>query len=437
MEWWVALSFLLGSLFFFFILGMPVAFCFLFVNFLGALVFWGGEAGVRQLMLSLYESIASFTLLPLMLFILMGEILFETGMALETIDALDKWIGRVPGRLGLLAVAAGTLLATLTGASMASVAILGSALTPEMEKRGYTKEMSLGPIMGSGALAPMIPPSNLSVLMAVLAGASVAGVLVGAIIPGLIMAFLYGGYIIFRCKLQPQIAPAYDVPPTPLSEKLKLTAKYVLPLGTVIFLVTGVILLGVATPSEAAATGALGSLILAAWYGKLNWQVIKKIFKQTLAISGMIFIMISASIAFGNVLAFSGASRGLTNFLTNLPLPPIVIIILVQILLIIIGGPINPLTVLMALVPLFVPVLEAFGMNPVWFCVTLVLNVEMSNISPPYGSVIFVMQGVAPPNTKLGDIFKATWPYVCIDVLVLALLIAFPQLTLWLPGIIR
>jgi tripartite ATP-independent transporter DctM subunit len=437
MEWWVALAFLLGGLLVFFVLGMPVAFCFLIINLAAAIVFWGGEAGIRQLMLSLYGSIASFTLLPLMLFILMGEILFETGMALETIDTLDKWLGRLPGRLGLLAVGAGTLLATLTGASMASVAILGSALTPEMEKRGYKKSMSLGPIMGSGALAPMIPPSSLSVLMAVLAGASVAGVLIGAIIPGLIMAGLYATYIIIRCWLQPELAPSYDVPPTPLSEKLKLTAKYVLPLGAVIFMVTGIIILGVATPSEAAATGALGSFILAAYYRKLNWRVIKKVFQQTLIISGMIFIIISASMAFSNVLSFSGASEGLTNFITSLPLAPIGVIILLQILLIIIGGPISPITVLMALVPLFVPVLEAYAMDPVWFCVTLVLNVELSNITPPYGSTIFVMEGVAPPDTTLGDIFNATWPWVWMDVFVLALLIAFPQLTLWLPGLIR
>ena len=256
--------------------GMPVAFCFLLINLVGILLFWGGAPGLELLILTLFTSVTRFTLLPLPLFVLMGEVIFHSGIAPNMLDALDRWLGRLPGRLGLVAVGGGTLFATLTGVSMASVAMLGSTLVPEMEKRGYKKPMSLGPILGSGGLAFMIPPSGLVVLLAALAEISIGKTLMAIIIPGLLMATLYASYIIIRCKLQPSIAPAYDVPPTSLSEKLIPTVRYVLPVGFVIFMVIGVIFLGVATPTEAAATGAIATFILAAGYKRLNWQMVKK-----------------------------------------------------------------------------------------------------------------------------------------------------------------
>jgi len=437
MEWWLAFLIIMGSMFVMFAAGVHVAFAFLIVNIIGAIIFWRGDAGLCLLIYSIHDSVATFTYIPLVLFVLMGTVLFQSGMALNTIDAIDKCLGRLPGRLGLLAVASGVMVATLSGSSMASSAILGSALTPEMERRGYKKTMSLGPILGSGGLAFLIPPSTMGVLVAALAETSVADVLVGGVIPGTLMAIFYSGYIVIKCWLDPSVAPPYELTHIPLSEKILLLMKYVLPLGLIIFLVTGVIFMGIATPSEAAATGAIGSFILAACYGKLNWQVIKKTFEETLKISLMILMIISGATTFGQILATSGATVGLTNLLASLPVPPILIIIILQIVLIFFGMFAGQIAMIMVIIPLFMPVIKFFGMNPVWFCLLLILNIEMGATSPPYGMNLFVMKGVAPPDTKMGDIYRAALPFLYCDAAVLALMIAFPMTVLWLPGLMR
>ncbi len=275
-EWQIALLIILGSFILLMFLGLPVAFSFTLVNLVAVFILWHGEIGLEQLIVNIFSSVATFTLLPLPLFIIMGEVMLHSGVVPRMIDALDKWLGRLPGRLSILSVLSGTLIATVTGVSMASVAMLGSALVPEMERRGYKKPMMLGPILGSGGLAMMIPPSLLAVLCGVIAKISIGKLLIAIIIPGLLLAALYIAYIVIRCYLQPSIAPPYTVSPVPpLTDKIADVVRYVLPLGFIVFLVVGVIFLGIASPTEAAALGALGTFILAAAYKKLNWEVTK------------------------------------------------------------------------------------------------------------------------------------------------------------------
>jgi len=416
---------------------MPVAFSFLLVNIVFMFLFWGGQAGLEQLIESLFVSVASFTLLPIPLFIIMGEVMFRSGVAPRMMDALDKWLGRLPGRLGLLAVGGGTLFGTLSGASMASTAVLGSVLVPEMEKRGYKKPMSLGPILGSGGLAIMIPPSNLAVLLGAVGEISVGRILIAIIIPGLLMAILYATYIIMRCRLQPSIAPAYDIIPPSLSDKLISTVRYVLPLGFIVFLVVGLIFLGVATPSEAAATGALGTFILAAFYRKLSWDVVKKSVSSTLQVTVMMFMIIAGATAFSHVIAYSGASHGLVQFAMALPLTPVLIIAAMLAVSIFLGMFINLLAIIMLTLPLFIPVVHALGFDPVWFAVIFLLTLEMGATSPPFGLSLFVMKGVAPAGTTMGDTYRAALPFLGCDLIVLVVLLAFPTIALWLPNLMR
>ncbi|MFC1951786.1 TRAP transporter large permease subunit [Chloroflexota bacterium] len=433
MEWYWMLLIILGGLILLLLAGIPVAFSFIVVALIMVLFLWGGGVGIKNLVVIVNDNMTRFCLLPIPLFILMGEVLFHSGVAVNMLDALDKWVGRLPGRLGFLAVATGTLVATMTGVSMSSCAILGSLLTPEMEKRGYKKSMSLGPILGSAGLAIMIPPSALAVFLGAFAGISIGRILIGIIMPGLLMAALYAAYIIIRCRLQPSIAPAYTVPPSPLSEKLIATAKYILPVGVIIFLVIGVILLGIATPSEAAATGALGTFILAAAYGRLNWEVIKKSLWGSLQITILVLTILVGALVYSQVLVFSGASRGLAQFIVGLPVQPIVIFIAIQLFGLFLGMFIIPGGVIAILVPLFMPVIGALGFNEVWFAVILLLNTEMATTSPPFGNNLMVMKGVAPPDTTMGDIYRAALPFLGCDLIVMALLIAFPSLVLWLP----
>jgi len=435
LEWPSILLLIFATLVIMMLTGMPVAFCFMLINVVGVLLFFGGTAGLGQLILSIYTSLATFVLLPVPLFILMGEVMFHSGLGTDLIDIVDKWLGRLPGRLSLVAVGAGTLLSTLTGVSMASTSILGSVLVPDMERRGYKKPMSIGPILGSGGLAIMVPPSSLAVLLGAIGEISVGKILMAIIVPGLLMASLYATYIIVRCRLQPSIAPAYEVTHVSLSEKLIDTARYILPLGFIIFLVIGVIFLGVATPSEAAASGTLAVFIVAFFYRRLNWEVVRKSVDGALRISGMTLLIIAGAKAFSQILSFTGASRGLAEVATSLPLSPILIVVIMQIIILIMGGFMEVVSIMMITLPIFVPTIITLGFNPAWFATIVLLNIEMAMTTPPFGMSLFVMKGVAPPDTTMGDIYRAALPFLGCDLIAMLLIIAFPEIALWLPGL--
>ena len=437
MEWWIVFLFIFFGLLFLFALGVPVAFSFLFVNLVGAYLFWGGSVGLSQLILSIYNSVTSFALIPVPLFVLMGEVMFHSGVAPRMMDVLDKWLGRIPGRLSLLAVGGGTIFATLTGSAMAGAAMLGSVLVPEMEARGYKKSMTIGPILGSGGLAIMIPPSALGVLLAGLALFSVGQFLVAIILPGLLMAILYAGYILVRCTVQPHLAPSYEMKHFPLSEKVVATVRYILPLGSILFLVVGLIFLGVATPTEAAALGALGCFVLAFFYRGLNWDLTKRSFSSTLDVTIMMFMILTGSMAFSQLLAFTGATQGLIKLAVGLPLPPILIIVSMQIVLLLLGTFMEPLTIMMVTIPIFMPIVKQLGFDPIWFGTIMLLNMEMATTSPPFGLVLFVMKGVAPPDTRMKDIYLSAIPFLICDLVVMVAIMAFPGVVLWLPSIMN
>lgn len=437
MEWWLVFLIIVGGCMLLMLTGIPVPLAFMMINIIGALLFWGGLPGLVLLVRSVGASVSMFSLLPVPLFILLGEVIFHAGIASKILDVVDSWMGGFRGRLSLLTVCAGTLFGTLSGSSMASIAMLGSTLVPEMEKRGYKKSMSLGPILGSGGLSVMIPPSSLGIVLAALAQVSAGGLLIGIIVPGLLMAAFYAAYVIIRCQLQPSLAPTYEAVSTRLIEKLKITAKYVLPLAIIIFLVTGVIFLGVATPTEAAATGALGAFILAACYMRLNWQVVLKAVTSSLRVTGMMLFVITGAKAFSQILAFSGASKGLIAFVLDYPISPILIIMAMQVIMFFMGTFMDTFSIIMITIPIFIPIVNNLGFNPLWFTVIMLLNMEMAMTSPPFGLSLFVMKGVAPPGTTMGDVYKAGLPFLGCDFLVMILMLLIPQTVTWLPGMMH
>lgn len=434
MEWWLVLLILFGGLIVLLASGLPVAFCFLLINLIGVAWFWGGEAGLRQLILSIDMSVTTFVLLPVPLFVLMGELLFHSGMGLRAVDVLDKWMGRLPGRLAVLAIGSGTLFSTMSGSSMATTAMLGTILVPEMEKRGYKKSMSIGPVMGGGGLAMIIPPSALGVLLASLARISVGKLLISGIIPGLVLACIYAAYVIIRCWLQPSIAPSYEVMLTPLAKKVILTVRYVLPLGLLIFLVIGVMFMGLATPSEAAALGGLGSIFLAAVYGGLSWEILRKSILSTMRITIMMFTILTGATAFSQILAFSGASQGLLEAITSFHIAPIALVIMMQVIVLILGCFMEQASMLMITLPIYMPIVNFLGFDPVWFGILLLINMEVGMTTPPFGLSLFVMKGVAPPDTTMADIYRAVFPFILFHLLAMALIMVFPILALWLPS---
>jgi tripartite ATP-independent transporter DctM subunit len=291
--------------------------------------------------------------------------------------------------------------------------------------------------MASGTLAAMIPPSALGVLLGVVGDISIGRTLIAIIIPGLLMALVYAAYIVIRCKLQPSLAPGYQVGRVPVREKLTSAARNIVPVGAILFLVNGVIFLGIATPSEAAATGALGCFALAAAQKTLNWQVVKKSAFGTVRVAGMILMILVGATLFSRVMAASGGTQGLVEFVIGLDLPPIIILIFMQVVVLFLGCLMEAVSIMMITVPLFMPIINALGFDPVWFAVMMLICLEVGPISPPFGLVLFVMKGVAPPDTTMGDIFKAAIPFCICDVVALALVTAFPAIALWLPNVMR
>ncbi|MDP2644965.1 MAG: TRAP transporter large permease subunit [Desulfobacterales bacterium] len=437
MEWPLALLIILGSLLVLMAMGMPISFCFMAVSIIGSFLFLGGIRGLEFLIDSIFTSVGSFIFVPVPLFILMGTVIFESGVGLLMVEALDKWMGKVPARLSILAVGAGAVLAAMIGISTASVGILGKALLPEMEKRGYDKSMSLGPILGSSQLAPLVPPSALAVFLGAIGGISISKLLVGIIIPGLLMAVLFAVYIVIRCRLQPDLAPSYDVTPMPLKEKLIFTARYLLPAGLIIFAVLGVIVFGFATPEESGALGSLACFLVAALYGRLSWQVVKRSVVNAMELSVMVFMIIAAAVCFSRLLSFTGAIVGVVNLAVALPVPPAVIFIFMQVIVVWMGMFVGPNSIIMITLPVFMPIVNVLGFNPVWFGVIMVINTQLALLTPPFGPDCYVMKAMAPKHVTLADVFISCMPFLLIGYLTIVIVSLFPSLALWLPNMMR
>ncbi len=428
MEWWILLVIIFGAALFLLGVGMPVSFAFIAVNMLGAFILQGGDRAFHTLTLSMYSSVSTFTLLPVPLFVLMGEILWHSRIGFRAIDVLDKNLGKVPGRLSILTVLSGTVFAALSGSTMANTALLGTMLLPEMDKRGYHRSMSMGPIMASGGLAMIIPPSALAVILATIGKLSIGKILIASVLPGIILAVLYIGYIVIRCRMNPEMAPAYLAARVPILERVVGLVVYIAPLGIIIFLVSGVIVIGVATPTEAAALGCLGSALIAAAYGALSWEVVKKAVTGTVYISVMMLAILVGALGFSQLLAYSGASRGLLEAVTNLPIAPILLIVAMQLIVLVLGCFMEQIAIMMITLPIFIPLVLKLGYDPIWFGVMMLINLDLALLTPPFGLLLFIMKGVAPPGTTMREIYMAGLPFVVLDIVAIALILVFPEL---------
>ncbi|WP_221563140.1 TRAP transporter large permease subunit [Alkalihalobacillus sp. TS-13] len=438
MDWWIVILYIFGALFLLFIIGLPIAFSFLTVNLIGAMLLWNGTAGINQLVLNIFDSVSKFSLLPIPMFILMGEIMFRTGLGVKVFETIGKWFGRLPGRLSIVAVGSGSFFSVLSGSSVASTALLGSLLVPDMQKKGYSHTMSVGPILGSAGLATMIPPTALGILLASLASIPVGHFLIAIVLPGILLATLFLFYIVIRSFLQPGLAPTYEVEKIPLSEKIMDTVKYILPLGIIVFLLLGVIILGFGTPTQSAALGAIGTVILSYFYGGLTWKSIRDSLTGTFKSSVMIFMIIVGSTTFGQILSYTGVTQGLVQLVSNLNYPPLVILILLQISLLILGCFMEPLSIMMMTLPVLMPIAGGMGFDPLWFGVIMLLNMQMATITPPFGMDLFAMKAVVPDDSiTMVQIYKSVIPFILLNGILMLILILFPSLSLWLPSLIR
>ena len=435
MDWVLVLTLMLGGLAVLLLMGMPVAFAFIAVTTVGAYHVLGGERGILQLARNSAQSVANFQLAPIPLFILMGEILFQTGVAHRAIDAIERVVTRIPGRMSVVTIFGGTIFAALSGSTIANTAMLGSTLLPGMLKRGYHPSMAMGPIMASGAIAMLIPPSALAVLVGSLAGISIAGLLIAGVIPALLLAGLFVAYVVGRSILDPTVAPPDTLEQMTLKERWTPFVLYVLPLSVLFLVVIGSLLMGIATPTESAALGSLTAVLIGAAYRSLSWGKLGRALMETLKLSVMILFIIAASQTFAQVLSFSGATSGLIRTINSFDPTPLMVLLGMIAILLFLGCFIDQVSMLMVTVPIFVPLAQAMGINELVLGVVYLLTMEIGLLTPPFGLLLFVMRGVAPPEIRMRQIYAAVTPFLLIKLFVLGLIVWVPELGTWLPGL--
>jgi tripartite ATP-independent transporter DctM subunit len=440
MSWQMASLLLLGGSTVLLFMGMPVAFSFTAINIVGAVLFLGGDAGLAQLLRNSSAAAINFSLTPIPLFILMGEVLFHTGLAVKVIDAVERLIRQVPGRLAVVAVVAGTVFSAISGSTIATTAMLGSLMAPIMLARGYHPTMATGPIMAIGAVDMLIPPSALTVLLGSLSGISISKLLIGGVVPGLILSAAFVVYIIVRVRLNPALAPA--TPGDAAGEKLSGWARfdplvrYVLPLVSIFVVVVGAMSGGIATPTETAALGALATMALAAVYRVLSIDVLAKALRGTVVVSGMILFIILGATTFSQVLSFSGATDGIVSAIFGQGLPPFAILAGMMLLLIFLGLFVDQVSMMLITLPVFMPVVQRLDIDLVWFGVLYLICMQLGLLLPPHGLLLMTMRGVTPPEVTMADIFRAVTPYVVLSVVLLVIIVLFPAIATWLPALL-
>jgi tripartite ATP-independent transporter DctM subunit len=435
MSWTFAAWLLLGGSTVLLFIGMPVALTFLAVNLVGAWLYMGGEVGLVQLARSSVSSVAAFALTPIPLFVLMGEVLFHTGLAHKVIEGIDRLITRVPGRLAVVAVVAGTVFSAISGSTIATTAMLGSLMLPVMLARGYHPTLATGPIMAIGAVDMLIPPSALTVLLGSLSGISISKLLLGGIVPGLILSLAFIAWIILRVRLTPSLAPqeAQAVRYTGW-QRWHLLVAYVLPTMSIFGVVVGALSAGWATPTECAALGAFATMVLAALYRRLSWQALRSALMGTAGISGMILFIILGATTFAQLLSFSGASNGLVQLITGQGWSKEMIVVGMMAFLIFLGLFVDQVSMMMITLPIFMPIVSSLGIDPIWFGVMFLMCMQMGLLLPPHGLLLMTMRGVAPPEVRTSQIFKAVIPYVLMSLLLLVAIFFWPAIATWLPS---
>lgn len=437
MDWTTALTLLLLGILGLMAFGVPVAVAFITVNAIGAFYLLGGDRGILQLSRNMTTSVANFAFTPIPLFILMGEILFRTGLAIKAIDAVALMINRVPGRLAVIALVAGTIFSAISGSTIATTAMLGSLLLPEMLKRGYDRGMAMGPIMAIGGVDMLIPPSGLAVLLGGLAGISISDLLIAGVVPGIILSVVFIAYIVARAWLNPALAPSVEGPKTAGWDRWKPFFLNVLPLVVIIGFVIGSMVAGWATPTESAAVGCTATAILAAAFRQLSWKAVKEALSGTAAVTGMIMFIILGATTFSQILAFSGATGGLVKIVTDANLSNLVVIIGMMGILLFLGLFIDQASIMMLTVPLFMPLVKHMGIDLVWFGILFLMCMQIGLLSPPFGLLLFTMKSVAPPEIAMSEIIRAAVPYMLFGLILTVVILFVPEIATWLPRLLQ
>jgi tripartite ATP-independent transporter DctM subunit len=432
MEWYASLALLFVLLIGLLSAGVPVAIAFLASGVVGSLVTVGGWQALTLVPTSMMDDIGQFSIAAVALFILMGTILTESGYASKMLDGLDKWIGRIPGRMSYVVIVAAAGFGAISGSGMASTATLGANLAPEMHKRGYAPQMIAGPIVGAGGIAMIMPPSSMAVILGSVTGISIGQLLIAGILPAIAMAVGYAGLTAARVALQPHLVPADDgyVPPR-VSDRLR-TLPLIVPVGLIFTAVVGSILMGLATPTESAALGAIASFVVVAVARMLSWGIVRQIFVQSVRITANVLFILAGAAVFSRVVSLSGASRGLIEVITELGAPPAVVLALMIVVILILGMFMEQVAILLVTMPVFMPIVQTLGFDLVWFGIIVLICLQIGMETPPFGLGLYIAQNFMPwISTR--QLITAVVPYILVDVVVVVLIAFVPALATWLP----
>ncbi len=436
MDWILSLTFLLGGVVLLMMIGLPVALSFLVTNVVAAFFYMGGFAGVDQLARNSIASVITFSLTPIPLFILMGEVLFQTGLALRVIDGFDRLIHRVPARLSVVSVVAGTAFSAISGSTIATTAMLGRSMTPVMLAKKYHPTLAMGPIIAIGGVDMLIPPSALIVLFGSLSNISITKLLFAGIVPGLLLALTFVAYIIGKAVLVPDSAPSNDEGARYHGwQKWRPLVLYVLPLLSIFGVVIGAMSTGISTPTEAAALGAAATLLLAACYRALTWQNFVQSLKGTVHVSCIVLFIIVGATAFSQLLGFSGATNGFLGAVGKAQLSPDMLIVAMVLILLILGCFVDQVSMMLLTLPFFMPLVISAGIDPIWFGVLFLIAMQLGLMTPPFGLLLFTMKSVVPGNINMRDVFAAAYPFVFISLVMLVAVYFFRPIATWLPGL--
>jgi tripartite ATP-independent transporter DctM subunit len=420
------------------LMGYPISFVMLGISLIVGIL-GAGPTFFPMMVMRTFGTMTEYILAAIPLFVFMGIMIEYSGTAEKLFSALHIWLGPLRGALLITTLLIGTILATCTGIVGASVTIMGILALPAMLKRGYDKTMSTGSICASGTLGILIPPSIMLVIYGPMAGISVVQLFAGAFIPGLILSGLYISYVVVRCLFNPALGP--PLPPeerrVSMKKKLSLALTAIAPPFFLMLSVLGTIFFGIAAVTEAAAAGCLASLILAFAYGNLNWKTVKAAAYRTLTVSSMIMLITFAAFVFTGSFMMIGGKQVVTNALLGLPLPPWGMLVIMLSAYFVAGIFMDWIGIIPILVPLFTPVVQKLGFDPIWFGILCCVCMQTSFLTPPMALTLFYMKGVAPPEIDfMKHIVRGVIPFIILQCVGLALISIFPRLVLWLPTLL-
>ncbi|MGE3245204.1 MAG: TRAP transporter large permease subunit [Beijerinckiaceae bacterium] len=435
MPWYVTLSIGFGLLILMTFSGLPLFAGFLLLNAIGVFLFFGTSA-FGMYANSLVATLTSQPLIAVPLFLLMGEFLFRSSAIDELYSALDAIIGRIRIRLYAIAVALATILGTMSGSAMADAAILARTLFPGMVARGYDRKLSAGIIMSGATLAPIIPPSILAIVLATLAEVSIAELLISGILPGLLMAAMLLGYVWVRVALDPTKAPpvADDFATRNFSQRVFALLR-ILPFGGVVFMVIGLIMLGIASPTEAAACGVAATIVVAIYLRTFSLQMVWDSLFSAIRTTATIFAILMSANLFGQLLSYTGAPEGMVGIVEHLQLTPAMIFFVLMLISFVACMFLGQTEYMLISVPIFAPIIKAAGFNEIWFWMLYLITITIGGMTPPFGMTMFVFK--ASSDMSMTEVYNATWPYVAVLMFAVLVMYLFPPIVTILPGLIR